>query len=555
MHQHWLASYPPGMPAEIDVQRFRSLVELFRNTVERFPHKPAFANFGTVLSYAEIDALSRRFAAYLTGSLGLETGERIAIMMPNILQYPVILYGALRAGMIVVNVNPLYTARELRHQLADSGVRVIVILEHFAHVLQDAIDGAELEVEQVVTTQVGDLLKFPSSLLINSVLRHVKRAIPQWRIDGARALKSVLAEGARLNHEDANPDSDDIAFLQYTGGTTGISKGVILTHGNVSANVVQARTWVGESMVDGEEISITALPLYHIFSLTANCLYITAIGGLNVLISNPRDFRAFVKELKRWKFTFITGVNTLYAALLNTPGFEHVDFSHLKFSLGGGMAVTRPVAERWKRVTGKVLIEIYGLSETSPAVCMNRWDLDEYNGSIGLPVPSTQVCIVDDQEQAVPIGEAGELCVRGPQVTQGYWNRPDETRRLFTADGWMKTGDYATIDERGYVWILDRMNDMINVSGFNVYPNEIEDVVDGHPGVREVAAIGVADDKSGARVRLFVVRGDDALCEADILEYCRERLASYKVPREVIFRDHLPKSAVGKILRRALRAD
>ncbi len=551
MDQPWLKEYQEGIPTEIDTMDYKSLVDLLDITNTKYGERPAFANMGTTLNFSDIERKSFEMAAYLQQFLQLDQGDKVAIMMPNLLQYPIALFGILRAGLVVVNVNPLYTPRELKHQLTDSGAKAIIILEHFANTLAQVI--AETDIKHVVTTEVGDLLKFPKSKIVNFVLRYVKKAIPTWHIPHTQNFNAALAEGAKMNFEPVNIKLEDIAFLQYTGGTTGVSKGAILTHKNILYNVMQCKNWVSLSLYESVEVGITALPLYHIFSLTANCFYFVAIGGVSVLITNPRDMPAFVKELANWKFSFITGVNTLFGGLLNTPGFEQLDFSKLKVALGGGMAVTQAVAEKWKKVTGKLLLEAYGLSETSPAVCINPAYLEDYNGCIGLPIASTQVKIIDDQENDLPIDEPGELCVKGPQVTPGYWNRPDETKKLFTKDGWLKTGDIAAMDKKGFFRIMDRKKDMILVSGFNVFPNEIEDVIGMHPGVLEVAAIGIPDEKSGETVKVFVVKSDPALTEEIVLEHCKENLTGYKRPKLVTFLEELPKTNVGKILRRELR--
>ncbi|KAF1687837.1 long-chain fatty acid--CoA ligase [Pseudoxanthomonas taiwanensis] len=548
----WLQSYPQGVPAEIDPDRFRSIADVFAKSVAEFADRPAYRNFGKTLTYAEIDRLSKQFAAYLLGELGLKKGDRVAIMMPNCLQYPIAIFGVLRAGLTVVNVNPLYTARELKHQLVDAGASAIVVVDNFGHTVQEVL--AETPLKQVITTGLGDMLGFPKGPLVNFVLRYVKKMVPEYDIPGAVRFRDALAIGKRHALPPVEIDSGDIAFLQYTGGTTGVAKGAMLTHRNLVANMQQASAWLGGNKLErGNEVIITALPLYHIFALTANCLVFMELGGLNHLITNPRDMRGFVKELKGTRFTAITGVNTLFNGLLNTPGFEEVDFSSLKITLGGGMAVQRAVAERWKKVTGVTLVEAYGLTETSPAACINPLDLKEFNGSIGLPIPSTDVCIKDDNGNVLPYGEIGELCIKGPQVMKGYWQRPEETAKAIDADGWLHTGDMARIDEKGFVYIVDRKKDMILVSGFNVYPNEVEDVVAAMPGVLEVAAVGVPDEHSGEAVKVFIVRKDPNLTEEQVKAYCREKLTGYKRPRYVEFRDELPKSNVGKILRKELR--
>ncbi len=547
----WLDHYPDGVPAEIDLDAHASIVAVLEEAFERFKDRPAFASFGTRLSYGEIDAMSARFAGYLAGDLKLVKGDRIAIMMPNVLQYPVALFGALRAGLVVVNTNPLYTARELKHQLEDSGAKAIVVLDNFAATVQQVV--AETHVQHIITTGVGDLLGGLKGMLVNAVTRHVKKLVPEFHLPQAVRFADALDRGARHALPKIALGHQDLAFLQYTGGTTGVAKGAMLSHGNIVANMLQAGVWIGQNARPGEEVVITALPLYHIFSLTANCFVFTRLGGLNWLIANPRDMPGFVKELAKSHFTAITGVNTLFNGLLNTPGFAELDFSRLHLSLGGGMAVQRAVADRWKKVTGCTLAEAYGLTETSPAACINPLDLKEYNGSIGLPIPSTEVAIWSEDNQPLPIGEVGELMVRGPQVMQGYWQRPDETARVLAADGWLHTGDIARMDANGYVYIVDRKKDMILVSGFNVYPNEVEDIVMQHPGVAEVAAVGVPDEHSGEVVKIFVVRKDPSLDEEALREFCRENLTGYKRPKLIEFRSDLPKTNVGKILRRALR--
>lgn len=547
----WLSSYPAGVPAQVDLDEFSSVVAVLESACERFRHRPAFSNLGKVLSYDDVDRLSRQFAAFLTGDLGLKKGDRVALMMPNVLQYPIAIFGVLRAGLVVVNTNPMYTARELKHQLNDSGASAIVVLDNFAHTVSEVL--RDTSVKHVVTTAVGDLLNFPKSFIVNFVVKHVKKKVPAFDIPGAIRFTDALARGAKQTYRKADLNHDDIAFLQYTGGTTGVAKGAMLTHGNLVANMQQASLWIGVNVKPGEEVIITALPLYHIFALTANGLVFMKFGGLNYLITDPRDMPAFVKEISNLKFTAITGVNTLFNGLLNTPGFDKVDFSALHLTLGGGMAVQRAVAERWKKVTGVPLAEAYGLTETSPAACINPLDIPDYNGSIGLPIPSTDVSIQDDNGVQLGYGEIGELCVKGPQVMKGYWNRPEETAKVLTPDGWLHTGDIARMDEKGYCYIVDRKKDMILVSGFNVYPNEVEDVVALHPGVLEVAAIGVPDEKSGEAVKIFVVRKDPKLTEADLRAHCKENLTGYKLPRYIEFRDSLPKSNVGKIIRRELR--
>ncbi len=552
MERIWLASYPPGVPAEIrrdDPGTLRGLIEA---SCERFAPLPAFTCMGRTLSYARIDALSRDFASWLQNGAGLRKGTRVALMMPNLLQYPVALFGALRAGLVVVNCNPLYKPRELEHQLVDSGAEAIVILENFARTLQEVL--ARTSVRHVVTTQVGDLLGLPKSLLVNAVVKRVKRLVPAWSLPGSVTFGAALAQGARRPLSEPALASGDLAFLQYTGGTTGVSKGAMLTHGNIVANLEQVRAWTGAGLEDGKEVVITALPLYHIFALTGGCFLNLKIGAHNVLITNPRDMPGFVKELARHPFSTLSGVNTLFNGLLNTPGFAELDFSHLKLALGGGMAVQRAVAERWKAVTGKPLLEAYGLTETSPGACINPLvEGAEYNGTAGLPLPSTVVTIRDDAGRILAPGEIGEICIAGPQVMKGYWNRPEETARAMTQDGAFRTGDIGLLTPEGYVKIVDRKKDMILVSGFNVYPNEVEDVVAMLPGVREVCAVPAPDEHSGETVRVVIVRKDPSLTREQVIAHCRAQLTGYKVPHIVEFWDELPKSNVGKVLRREVR--
>ena len=551
MDKIWLKSYPPGVPAEIDLEEFASVGELFERSCGKYGDRGAFLNMGKSLSYAELERLSGHFGAYLQQVLRLPPGSRIALMMPNVLQYPIAMFGALRAGYTVVNCNPLYTARELEHQLKDSGAEAIVIVENFVHTLQEALP--RTAIRQVLVTGLGDQLGFLKGLLVNLVVRHVKKMVPPWSVPGHVRFSDALSQGAAHRLEPVKVTHDDIAFLQYTGGTTGVAKGAMLTHRNIIANLQQAHAWIKPFLHEGEEVIITALPLYHIFSLTANCLTFFKIGATNVLITNPRDIPGFVEELGKHRFTAITGVNTLFNALLHNAEFAKLDFSALRISLGGGMAVQQAVAEKWAAVTGKPLVEAYGLTETSPAVCINPLDLPAFNHSIGLPISSTEVVVRDDDGIDLPVGQPGELCVRGPQVMKGYWNRPDETARAIMQDGFLKTGDVAVMDEKGFLRIVDRKKDMILISGFNVYPNEVEDVVVSHSGVIEAAVIGVPDERSGEAVKAFVVRKDPNLTKEALIAYCRENLTAYKVPHLIEFRDELPKTNVGKILRRALR--
>ncbi|MCX2920764.1 long-chain fatty acid--CoA ligase [Stenotrophomonas rhizophila] len=551
LERPWLQSYPKGVPAEIDVNEFHSVSAVFDTSVAKFRDRPAYSSFGKVLTYGETDALVEQFAAYLLGELQLKKGDRVALMMPNCLQYPIATFGVLRAGLTVVNVNPLYTARELKHQLVDSGAAVLVVVDNFCDTVQQVI--ADTPIKQVVTTGLGDMLGV-KGIVVNFVLKYIKKMVPNYSLRGAIRFNQALKLGSRHTLPKVEIDHDDVAFLQYTGGTTGVAKGAMLTNRNLVANMQQASAWISASGIEmGKEVIITALPLYHIFALTANGLVFMKFGGCNYLITNPRDMKGFVKELKATRFTAITGVNTLFNGLLNTPGFDEVDFSSLKVTLGGGMAVQRAVAERWKKVTGVTLVEAYGLTETSPAACINPLDLAEYNGAIGLPIPSTDACVKDDAGKTLAVGEVGELCIKGPQVMKGYWQRPEDTAQAVDAEGWLHTGDMARMDEQGFFYIVDRKKDMILVSGFNVYPNEVEDVIAMMPGVLEVAAVGVPDEKSGEVVKVVIVKKDPNLTAEMVKEHARANLTGYKHPRIVEFRKELPKTNVGKILRRELR--
>jgi long-chain acyl-CoA synthetase len=551
VNQPWLKSYPEGVPTEIDLDDYSSILDIFNQSIAQFGNQTAFVNLGRNLTYRDLDRLSRDFAAWLQ-SKGLQKGDRIALMMPNILQYPVALFGAMKAGLVIVNTNPMYTPRELKHQLNDSGAQAIVVVENFANVLEKIHKDTKLE--QIITTQIGDLLGFPKRLVVNLALKYVKKTVPPFNLPGSTGFNTALKVGAGLPLSEVSFDLDEIAFLQYTGGTTGVAKGAMLTHKNMVANMLQSKSWMGPAGIgQNTEIVITALPLYHIFALTANCLVFMAIGGINVLITDPRDMKGFVAELKKVPFTFLPGVNTLFNGLLNEPDFAELDFSTLKGALGGGMAVQRAVAEKWLKVTGTPLVEAYGLTETSPAACINPMDTEGFNGYIGLPLPSTDCGVMNDAGDLLPQGEVGELVIKGPQVMKGYWQRPEETAKVMTDDGWLRTGDVAIMTEDGYFKIVDRKKDMILVSGFNVYPNEIEDVVALHPKVLEVAVIGIPDDKSTEAVKLFVVKSDPSLTTDELKAYCKEQLTGYKRPRHIEFRDELPKSNVGKILRRELR--
>jgi long-chain acyl-CoA synthetase len=554
MDRIWLKHYPPGVPAEVDTLQYRSLGELFESNTAKYRDRPAYTNMGRTISFGDLERLSRAFGAWLQGK-GLARGARVAVMMPNCLQYPVCVFGILRAGYVVVNVNPLYTARELEHQLKDSGSEAIVVLENFAHVLQQVI--AKTPVKYVVIAALGDLLGAKGAI-VNFVLRRVKKMVPRWEIPGAIRFNAMIREGERFDLKRVDVGHEDVAFLQYTGGTTGVSKGAVLLHRNILANLEQAAAWLRPFVQEDEpQAIITALPLYHIMSLTANCLLMMKAGGCNILITNPRDIPGFVKELQKHKFTMFTGVNTLFNALMNHPDFAKakIDFSGLKVCLGGGMAVQKAVADPWKKMTGCTLVEAYGLSETSPAVTINPLDLGDYNGSIGLPIPSTEVILRGDDGKEAPLGSPGEICVRGPQVMKGYWNSPAETAKVLGPDGFLATGDIGVMDEKGYVRIVDRKKDMLLVSGFNVYPNEIESVVAMLPGVLECAVIGVPDAHAGEVPKLFVVKRDESLTEADIRKHCEANLTGYKRPKYIEFRKELPKTNVGKILRRALREE
>lgn len=551
MEKVWLNSYPPGMPEEVPDPPFRSVRDLFEQSFEKYPNSAAFTNMGRTLTYGELDRLSMQFACYLQNTLGLTRGERVAIMLPNLLQYPVAMCGIFRAGLVVVNVNPLYTARELLHQLKDSGTKCIIILENFAHILENVI--ADTSVEHVVVTGIGDLLSWPKSALTNFALRHIKKVVPAYKFSNSLSFRQALKAGVGQALDEVDIGYADIAYLQYTGGTTGVSKGAMLSHRNMVYNVQQTITWQADAYEDVEQvIIITALPLYHIFSLEGNCLTGMAQGGENILITNPRDFEGFAKEIAKFKFNMFTAVNTLFAALMDTPSFSRIDFSHLRVCIGGGMAVQPAIAKEWKERTGNTILQGYGLTETSPAAVVCRID-EEFTGTIGLPIPSTEVMIADDDGNPLAVGEVGEICIRGPQVMEGYWQRPAETAEVMLPDGWLRTGDVGRMDEGGYIFIEDRKKDMILVSGFNVYPNEIENVIVEMEGVLEAAAIGLPHERSGEIVKVFVVRKNDSLTEQDIIDYCKENLTNYKRPRIVEFRDDLPKTNVGKILRRELR--
>ena len=551
MEKVWLKQYPEGIAPEVNVGEYASLKDILARTCARFGERPAYGNMGVSITYRELDQASGEFGAFLQKVLGMRKGDRVAIMLPNLLQYPVALFGALRVGLAVVNVNPMYTARELEYQLKDSGATVIVVLENFAHTLEEVLK--KTQIRTVITTQIGDMFPPLKALLVNAVVKYVKKLVPRWQIPNAISFKTALREGGAQMPDDVPLNHDDVAFLQYTGGTTGVAKGAVLTHGNLVANLQQVHAWIARDLLDGKETAVLPLPLYHVYALTSNLVFMK-IGAHIILITNPRDIRAFIDQLKKIRFTVIIGVNTLYNALLNAPEFALVATRGLKVANAGGMAVQRAVAERWKQLTGTPLIESYGLTETSPAAISNTFDIKDWTGTIGVPIPSTEAAVLDEEGKEVPVGELGEICIRGPQVMKEYWHRPDETAKVFTRDGWLRTGDMGFMDASGYFKITDRKKDMIVVSGFKVFPNEIEDVVMMHPGVLDVGAIGVPDAKAGEVVKIIVVKKDPALTEVGLLEHCRKNLTGYKVPKIVEFRSEpLPRSNVGKILRRLLR--
>ncbi|MFT6124564.1 MULTISPECIES: long-chain-fatty-acid--CoA ligase FadD [unclassified Shewanella] len=551
MDQPWINNLPEHVPAEIDPSQFSSLVHMFEDAVAKYADQPAFINMGATMTYRKLEERSRAFAAYLQNELHLNKGDRVAIMMPNLLQYPIALFGILRAGMVVVNVNPLYTPRELKHQLVDSGARAIIVVSNFANTLEEVVD--QTPIESVIITNLGDQLSAPKRTLVNFVVKYIKRLVPKYHLPHALSFRDALSKGRRLQYIKADISGEDLAFLQYTGGTTGVSKGAMLSHKNVVSNVLQASGAYSPTLDDGAEFVVTALPLYHIFALTVNCLLFLHKGSKNLLITNPRDIPAFVGELRKYPFTVLTGVNTLFNALVNNEEFTQLDFSGLKLSIGGGMAVQRAVADKWQNLTKTRLLEGYGLTEASPLVTCCPYNLSGYNGSIGFPAPSTFIQIRDDDGKVLAQGETGELYAQGPQVMQGYWQRPEETASVIDKNGWLATGDIGYMDEKGFFFIVDRKKDMILVSGFNVFPNEVEEVVALHPKVIEVAAVGVPNDASGELVKIFVVAKDKSLTEEELIKHCRHHLTGYKVPKLVEFRDELPKTNVGKILRRQLR--
>ncbi|TKB52810.1 long-chain-fatty-acid--CoA ligase FadD [Ferrimonas aestuarii] len=553
MEKAWLNSYPADVPAEINPDQYRNLLDLFEQSCQKYADQVAFINMGAVLTYRRVEEQSRAFAAYLQNDLKLQKGDRVAIMMPNLLQYPVALLGVLRAGMVAVNVNPLYTPRELKHQLCDAGAKAIVLVTNFGQSLQQIVD--DTPVEHVILTKIGDHLSAPKRTVVNFVVQYVKKMVPKYHLPYAISMRKALSRGRRMQYVKPSIASEDIAILQYTGGTTGVAKGAMLTHRSLISNMLQANAHFGGILKDGEELVVTPLPLYHVFANTVNLLLFLKLGGQNLLITNPRDMASFISDLKKYPFTALTGVNTLFNGLLNQDEFKNANFSEFKLTIGGGMAVQRAVAEKWKQVTGIPLIEGYGLTECSPVAAAGTYNQQEYTGAIGLPLPSTDMRAVDEAGEPLPQGEVGELQVRGPQVMKGYWQRPEETAKVMTGEGWLYTGDIGYMDEKGQFFIVDRKKDMILVSGFNVFPNEVEDVVASHPKVLEVAAVGVPHEVSGELVKVFVVAKDPTLTDKEVIAHCRKELTGYKVPKLVEFRDELPKTNVGKILRRELREE
>ena len=551
MEKLWLNSYEQGVNAEIDITQYSSISDVFRQSVEKFAHQPAFQNMGKTLTYAEVGKLAEDFASYLQNVLKLPRGERVAIMLPNLLQYPIALFGILQAGLVVVNTNPLYTPRELEHQLKDSGATTIIVLENFANTLELVLP--RTQIKHVIVASVGEMFGFFKGTLMNFVLRKIKKMVPEYRISGAIPFQTTLKEGAAHTFRPVTLTREDTALLQYTGGTTGVAKGAILSHGNICANMLQAKEWIKNQLREGKETVIAALPLYHIFALTVNLMIFTNAGSKIILITNPRDMKGFIGELKKERISVFIGVNTLFNGMVNQPDFAAVDFSNLRLTLGGGMATQKAVAEKWKKITGTPIVEAYGLTEASPGVCCNPLNIEAYSGGIGLPVPSTEVELRDADGKEVPVGQPGELWVRGPQVMKGYWNRPEETAKTIDARGFLETGDIAVMDEKGWLKLVDRKKDLIVVSGFNVYPNEIEEVVSHNDKVMEVACIGVPNEKTGEALKVFVVKKDPSLTKEELIEFCRTELTAYKVPKDIEFRDELPKSNVGKILRRELR--
>ncbi len=551
MEKLWLNSYEQGVNAEIDITQYSSISDVFRQSVEKFAHQPAFQNMGKTLTYAEVGKLAEDFASYLQNVLKLPRGERVAIMLPNLLQYPIALFGILQAGLVAVNTNPLYTPRELEHQLKDSGATTIIVLENFANTLELVLP--RTQIKHVIVASVGEMFGFFKGTLMNFVLRKIKKMVPEYRISGAIPFQTTLKEGAAHTFRPVTLTREDTALLQYTGGTTGVAKGAVLSHGNICANMLQAKEWIKNQLREGKETVIAALPLYHIFALTVNLMIFTNAGSKIILITNPRDMKGFIGELKKERISVFIGVNTLFNGMVNQPDFAAVDFSNLRLTLGGGMATQKAVAEKWKKITGTPIVEAYGLTEASPGVCCNPLNIEAYSGGIGLPVPSTEVELRDADGKEVPVGQPGELWVRGPQVMKGYWNRPEETAKTIDARGFLETGDIAVMDEKGWLKLVDRKKDLIVVSGFNVYPNEIEEVISHNDKVMEVACIGVPNEKTGEALKVFVVKKDPSLTKEELIEFCRTELTAYKVPKDIEFRDELPKSNVGKILRRELR--
>ena len=551
MEKLWLNSYEQGVNAEIDITQYSSISDVFRQSVEKFAHQPAFQNMGKTLTYAEVGKLAENFASYLQNVLKLPRGERVAIMLPNLLQYPIALFGILQAGLVAVNTNPLYTPRELEHQLKDSGATTIIVLENFANTLELVLP--RTQIKHVIVASVGEMFGFFKGTLMNFVLRKIKKMVPEYRISGAIPFQTTLKEGAAHTFRPVTLTREDTALLQYTGGTTGVAKGAVLSHGNICANMLQAKEWIKNQLREGKETVIAALPLYHIFALTVNLMIFTNAGSKIILITNPRDMKGFIGELKKERISVFIGVNTLFNGMVNQPDFATVDFSNLRLTLGGGMATQKAVAEKWKKITGTPIVEAYGLTEASPGVCCNPLNIEAYSGGIGLPVPSTEVELRDADGKEVGVGQPGELWVRGPQVMKGYWNRPEETAKTIDARGFLETGDIAVMDEKGWLKLVDRKKDLIVVSGFNVYPNEIEEVISHNDKVMEVACIGVPNEKTGEALKVFVVKKDPSLTKEELIEFCRTELTAYKVPKDIEFRDELPKSNVGKILRRELR--
>jgi len=551
MEKLWLNSYEQGVNAEIDITQYSSISDVFRQSVEKFAHQPAFQNMGKTLTYAEVGKLAEDFASYLQNVLKLPRGERVAIMLPNLLQYPIALFGILQAGLVAVNTNPLYTPRELEHQLKDSGATTIIVLENFANTLELVLP--RTQIKHVIVASVGEMFGFFKGTLMNFVLRKIKKMVPEYRISGAIPFQTTLKEGAAHTFRPVTLTREDTALLQYTGGTTGVAKGAVLSHGNICANMLQAKEWIKNQLREGKETVIAALPLYHIFALTVNLMIFTNAGSKIILITNPRDMKGFIGELKKERISVFIGVNTLFNGMVNQPDFAAVDFSNLRLTLGGGMATQKAVAEKWKKITGTPIVEAYGLTEASPGVCCNPLNIEAYSGGIGLPVPSTEVELRDADGKEVGVGQPGELWVRGPQVMKGYWNRPEETAKTIDARGFLETGDIAVMNEKGWLKLVDRKKDLIVVSGFNVYPNEIEEVVSHNDKVMEVACIGVPNEKTGEALKVFVVKKDPSLTKEELIEFCRTELTAYKVPKDIEFRDELPKSNVGKILRRELR--